>query len=203
MFNIAVVLLMLVPIGFVLAMIRPKLFKNRYLVEPQRKTLAKLFAVLFVAAFLLGMVTEPKKEEQAKQAQAKQAAAEQTRKKAADEELQKQVAADLKVKQAAEAEQKKQAKEEAERPRKVAWAEGSPLCREAVLRKASIPSSVDFSWGGEFDEYTDGTFHMTGSFTHSNAFGQKLKKEFECAITLSKSGQGVSGVKIVRMYEAR
>ncbi len=303
MFNVAVVLILLLPIGFVFAMISPKLFKNRYLVEPKRKSLAKLFAVFFAAVFVLGMVTSPSKEEQVQKEQVKQAAAERVRKQTAEDVQKKLADADLKKKQSeAEQQQIKNVVQKAdkdtsawylerlygkdaevimkvmrghgllpdsessnkskvaaillsgyvskgdddpcyegknakkclalvkealvsekykndladilprvrplpaatEKERKdAAWKQGMPLCREKVILKTAIPSTVDFSWGGDFSEYTDGTFHMTGTFTHQNAFGQALKKEFECKISLSKLGFNVNDVKVIQLHEVK
>ena len=83
-----------------------------------------------------------------------------------------------------------------------AWEQGSGTCDELAQKVATIPSSVNFSHGGRFDAMDDGTYVKVGSFTHKNAFGQQLKKKFECKITLSKNGYDVTNVKILKVYES-
>lgn len=82
-----------------------------------------------------------------------------------------------------------------------AWQQGTRMCDDLVRKGVTIPSTVDFAWGGSFDAYTDGTFIKTGTFTHKNSYGQKLKKKYECKITMSKKGFDAINAKIINLYE--
>jgi uncharacterized protein YbaR (Trm112 family) len=84
----------------------------------------------------------------------------------------------------------------------VATGYGTPLCQKVVKKGTSIPSSVDFTWAHNLSKQQDGTFIKTGSFTHKNAYGQTLKKEYRCKIFLEKSGADVEKVKIISLQEA-
>lgn len=86
--------------------------------------------------------------------------------------------------------------------KKTAHEEGRPMCEDAVLRMVSIPSTVSFSWGSAVTAYADGTFELLGKFTHKNAYGQQLKKEYGCEITLTKMGRTIRTVKITSMTES-
>jgi len=84
---------------------------------------------------------------------------------------------------------------------KVAHEGGRGLCEDSILTMVTMPSTVSFSLGSHVDLYTDGTYELTGKFTHKNQYGQDMKKQYKCAITLTKLGFGIKSTQITGISE--